>query len=123
MGEPAFHVRPLEIARTLSRFDRQKAAGAALPPRGRHVFQSTLASFFTSPRSPSRTALPGDAFVREPGPRERHAQALAYAGRRRRAAQAQGCGGPDLAYWKAGVPLALARAASIRAEPCFSRLP
>ena len=87
------------------------------------MLHSSLASFFTVPRAASRPALPGDQFVREPGPRERHAQALAYAARRRRAAQAQACGGPDLAYWKAGVPVALARAAAIRAEPCFRRLP
>ncbi len=87
------------------------------------MFHSSFASFFAAPRGATHAALPGDRRVREPGPRERHAQALAYAARRRRAAQAQACGGPDLAYWKAGVPVALARAASIRAEPCFGRLP
>ena len=92
------------------------------PSGCRLVFHSTFASFFAAPRSPLQAALPGDRTLREPGPRERHAQALAYAARRRRAAQS-GCGGPDLAYWKAGVPVALARAASIRAEPCFGRLP
>lgn len=88
------------------------------------MFHSTFASFFTPARSALQAALPGDPIVREPGARERHAQALSYASRRRRAAVVNGArGGPDLVYWKAGVPAALARAAAIRAEPAFARLP
>ena len=88
------------------------------------MFHSALTTFFTPTRSPLQAALPGDLIVSEPGARQRHAQALAYALRRRRAAVVNGArGGPDLAYWKAGVPTALARAAAIRAEPTFARLP
>ena len=89
------------------------------------MFHSLLSTFFTPSRGPFSLALPGDAYLPQPGPRERHAQALAYAARRRRAALAASMtdSGPDTVYWKAGVPAALARAASIRRDPCFSRLP
>ncbi len=89
------------------------------------MFHAVFSSFFTPARGPLTAALPGDTYIPEPGPRERHAQALAYAARRRRAALAarMADSGSDTLYWKAGVPAALARAASIRREPCFSRLP
>ena len=88
------------------------------------MFQSAFASFFTPARSPLSAALPGDVFIPELGPRARHAQALAYAAQRRRAALAcQGGSGADGAYWKAGVPAAIARAQALRAGPCFARLP
>ena len=88
------------------------------------MFHAASTTFFTPTRAASQAALPGDPYLREPGARERHARALAYAARRRRAAfTSRGQGGPDVAYWKAGVPAALARAASIRAEPQFARLP
>ncbi len=86
------------------------------------MFHAAFTSFFTPVRRPLSAALPGDAPSYEPGARARHAQALAYAAQRRRAALA--CqGGPDTAYWKAGVPAALARAQALRAEPLFARLP
>ena len=89
------------------------------------MFHAVISSFFTPVRSPLALALPGDAYVAEPGARGRHAQALAYAASRRRAAvQAHGDRrGVDRAYWQAGVPAALARAATIRGELGFARLP
>jgi hypothetical protein len=86
------------------------------------MFQSAFASFFAPVRSPAQAALPGDRVVRDAGARGRHAQALAYAARRRRAAYAARSG-PDTLYWKAGAPAALARAAAIRAEGGFALLP
>ncbi len=47
-----------------------------------------------------------------------HARMLAHAAKRRRAAQ-----GVDGDYWKACAPAAIAKAAAIRAEAGFSRLP
>ena len=89
------------------------------------MFHAVLSSFFTPARGALAAALPGDAFLSEPMARGRHAQALAYAATRRRAAvQAHGDQrGVDRAYWKAGVPAALRRAASIRGELGFARLP
>lgn len=89
------------------------------------MFHAVMSSFFTPARTALATALPGDAYVGEPVARGRHAQALAYAASRRRAAvQAHGDQrGVDRAYWKAGVPAALARAAIIRNEFGFARLP
>ena len=89
------------------------------------MFHPAFTSFFTPVRSPLAAALPGDAVVVEPGARASHAQALAYAARRRRAAMEarERSNGVDGAYWKAGVPAALARAAALRAEPRFARLP
>lgn len=89
------------------------------------MFHSFLSSFFTPARGPLAAALPGDPIMVEPGARGRHAEALAYAAKRRRAAvqartEAQGA---DVAYWKAGVSPALARAAMIRSEMGFARLP
>ena len=68
--------------------------------------------------------LPGDRPRPEVGARGRHAQALAYAAQRRRAAQACSAlhNGVDAIYWKAGVPAALARACAIRSEG-FAPLP
>ena len=70
-------------------------------------------------------ALPGDALRAKPTARGRHAQALAYAAQRRRAALA--CrrldNGVDAAYWKAGAPAALARASTIRLVQGLARLP
>ena len=69
--------------------------------------------------------LPGDVLAPEQTPRARHAQALAYAAQRRRAAQA--CrvlnNGVDAIYWKAGAPAALARASTIRMGQGLARLP
>ncbi len=89
------------------------------------MFHPSFASFFTPVRSPLAAALPGDLIVVEPGARASHAQALAYAARRRRAAleARERENGVDGAYWKAGVPAAIARAAALRAEPHFARLP
>lgn len=87
------------------------------------MFHAAFTSFFTPARRPLSAALPGDAYVAEPGSRARHAQALAYAAQRRRAALACQGGGPDGAYWKAGVPAAIARAQALRAQPCFAKLP
>lgn len=89
------------------------------------MFHACLSSFFAPVRTGLATALPGDAYVAEPGARGRHAQALSYAATRRRAAvQAHGeRRGVDRAYWTAGVPAALARAAGIRSEQGFARLP
>lgn len=89
------------------------------------MFHSLLSTFFSPIRQPLAVAVPGDAYMADPGARGRHAQALAYAARRRRAAlQAGGeARGVDMAYWKAGVPAALARAASIRTAGCFAPLP
>ena len=89
------------------------------------MFHPAFASFFTPIRSPLSAALPGDPIVVEPGARASHAQALAYAARRRRAAL-EACereNGVDGAYWKAGVPAAIARAAALRSGPSFARLP
>ncbi|CAN5274249.1 hypothetical protein BH09PSE2_BH09PSE2_00020 [soil metagenome] len=76
-------------------------------------------------RDRSGAVLPGDALRVEPGARGRHAQALAYAAQRRRAALA--CrrlnNGVEAVYWKAGVPAALARASSIRLAQGLARLP
>lgn len=75
--------------------------------------------------APYGAALPGDMLRCEPGARGRHAQALAYAAQRRRAALA--CrtlnNGVDATYWKAGAPAALARACAIRLQQGLSRLP
>ena len=89
------------------------------------MFQPAFAAFFTPARRPIHAALPGDALVAEPGARAHHAQALAYAARRRRAAleARERENGVDTAYWKAGVPAAIARASALRAEPRFARLP
>lgn len=89
------------------------------------MFHHAFTSFFTPERSPMTAALPGDAVIVEPGARASHAQALAYAARRRRAAlEARDReSGVDTAYWKAGVPAAIARAAALRAQPSFARLP
>jgi hypothetical protein len=74
---------------------------------------------------PSGGVLPGDPKRGAGDARGRHAQALAYAAQRRRAAQA--CrvreDGVDAAYWKAGAPAALARARDIRLRQGLSRLP
>ena len=69
--------------------------------------------------------VPGEALKPEIGARGRHAQALAYAAQRRRASQASRRlgNGVDATYWKAGVPAALARAASIRTTQGLARLP
>ena len=88
------------------------------------MFSPARASFFTPCGFAGAAVLPGDDPRPEPRARQRHAQALAHAARRRRAAFAsRQSGGPDLAYWKAGAPAALARAMAIRAEPQFPRLP
>ena len=89
------------------------------------MFHPAFTSFFTPIRSPLAAALPGDALVVEPGSRASHAQALAYAARRRRAANeaSERENGVDGAYWKAGVPAAIARAAALRNGPSFARLP
>ena len=89
------------------------------------MFHPSFASFFTPVRSPLAAALPGDVVFAEPGPRASHAQALAYAARRRRAAleASERENGVDGAYWKAGVPAAIARAAALRSAPTFARLP
>jgi hypothetical protein len=89
------------------------------------MYQAPYTSFFTPAPGPLTVALPGDAPVAEPGARAAHAQALAYAGRRRRAAleARERENGVDNAYWKAGVPAAIARAAALRAAPNFARLP
>ncbi len=89
------------------------------------MFHPSFTSFFTPVRSPIAAALPGDLVMAEPGARASHAQALAYAARRRRAAleARERANGVDGAYWKAGVPAAIARAAALRAEPRFARLP
>jgi hypothetical protein len=72
----------------------------------------------------AQPALPGEP-RQDGGGRGRHAQALAYAAQRRRAAQA--CrrlnNGVDAAYWKAGAPAALARALTIRLDEGLARLP
>ena len=74
--------------------------------------------------APRGAVLPGEPVRSDPGARGRHAQALAYAAQRRRAAQASSLlqNGVDAIYWKAGVPAALARASAIRAEG-FAPLP
>ena len=89
------------------------------------MFHAVLSSFFTPSPGAFAVALPGDAYVATPGARGRHAQALAYAATRRRAAvQAHGeRRGVDRAYWTAGVPAALARAVGIRGEVGCARLP
>ena len=89
------------------------------------MFQAAFSTFFTPARRPLHAALPGDALIAEPGLRASHARALAYAaGRRRAALEARDReSGVDTAYWKAGVPAALARAQALRAEPQFARLP
>ena len=89
------------------------------------MFHPAFTSFFTPHRSPLAAALPGDVIVPEPGARASHAQALAYAARRRRAAleARERENGVDGAYWKAGVPAAIARAAALRGEARFARLP
>ncbi len=89
------------------------------------MFQAAFASFFTPSRNPIHAALPGDPVIVEPGLRASHARALAYAaGRRRAALEARDReNGVDTAYWRAGVPAALARAQALRAEPSFARLP
>ena len=50
-----------------------------------------------------------------------HARMLAHAAKRRLAAQCAST--PDADYWKTCAPAALAKAASIRAEAGFARLP
>ena len=65
----------------------------------------------------SRVALPLDAPRPCAGVRGDHARLLAHAAQRRLRAK-----GEDRAYWMAGAPLALARAASLRAEG-LPRLP
>lgn len=89
------------------------------------MFHAPISSFFTPARRPLSAALPGDAIVVEPSARASHARALAYAAQRRRAALASrdADNGVDTAYWKAGVPAAIARAVALRAEPRFARLP
>lgn len=90
------------------------------------MFQFSLSDLLAATVRPSQGAvLPGDRGAGASGPRGRHAQALAYAANRRRAAMlARGEDrGVDLAYWKAGVSPALVRAASIRAEFAVSPLP
>lgn len=89
------------------------------------MFHPAFTSFFTPVRSPMAAALPGDACFADPGARASHAQALAYAARRRRAAleARDRDNGVDGAYWKAGVPAAIARAAALRSGPSFARLP
>ena len=72
--------------------------------------------------SVSNVAMPGDLPIDEPQVRALHASALAHAARRRRAAAAAGRSADSL-YWKAGVPSALAKAASLRREPRFKPLP
>jgi hypothetical protein len=47
-----------------------------------------------------------------------HARMLAHAAKRRLAARGQ-----DAGYWKACAPAAIAKAAAIRAEASFARLP
>ena len=49
-----------------------------------------------------------------------HARMMAHAARRRSAAAAPG---QDAGYWKACAPAAIAKAAAIRAEGGFARLP
>ncbi len=90
------------------------------------MFQFSLSDILAATLRPSQGAvLPGDRPVTGSGSRGRHAQALAYAATRRRAAVlARGEDrGVDLAYWKAGVSPALASAASIRGELGFAPLP
>ncbi len=89
------------------------------------MFHSLLSTFFTPAATPISVALPGDDTCVEPGARGRHATALAYAATRRRAAVLARVErrGVDLAYWKAGVPAALRRAALIRSEIAFAPLP
>lgn len=89
------------------------------------MFHAPISSFFTPARRPLSAALPGDAVVVEPSARASHARALAYAAQRRRAALASRDqdNGVDTAYWKAGVPAAIARASALRAQPTFARLP
>ena len=89
------------------------------------MFHPAFSTFFTPIRSPLTTALPGDVVASDPGARASHAQALAYAARRRRAAveARERENGVDGAYWKAGVPAAIARAAALRSGPSFARLP
>lgn len=89
------------------------------------MFHQAFSTFFTPPRRPLHAALPGDALVAEPGLRAHHARALAYAAQRRRSALAsrEQEAGVDVAYWKAGVPAAIARATALRGEPRFARLP
>ena len=70
----------------------------------------------------AHVALPGDIPTAEPRMRALHANTLAHAARRRRAAAAAGRNADGL-YWRAGVPSALAKAASLRQEPRFARLP
>ncbi|MBE7218285.1 MAG: hypothetical protein INR64_07425 [Caulobacteraceae bacterium] len=95
------------------------------PQRTSRMFHSLISTFFTPDRAPLAAALPGDVARCETGARGRHAQALAYAATRRRAAVLAGSEsrGVDLAYWKAGVPAALRRAALIRGEVAFAPLP
>ena len=51
-----------------------------------------------------------------------HARMLAHAAKRRLASQ-QPAGDHDADYWKACAPAAVAKAAAIRAEASFARLP
>jgi hypothetical protein len=103
----------------------QQAGGGVGQLSDAVMFHSILSSFFTPARTPLAAALPGDVVMAEPGARGRHAQALAYAAKRRRAAleARRDARGGDSAYWMAGVTPALARAASIRAEFSFAPLP
>ena len=81
------------------------------------MFHPAFTSFFTPrPQSARRRPPRRRDVIQIPAPRASHAQALAYAARRRRAATeaSERDNGVDGAYWKAGVPAALARAAALR---------
>ncbi len=76
--------------------------------------------FHFKPSLFSRTAQPvvREAPIAPALGRADHARMLAHAAKRRLAAQGQ-----DADYWKACAPAALAKAAAIRADAGFARLP
>jgi hypothetical protein len=74
-------------------------------------FKPSLFAKIASPAAHVASIAPGFG-------RADHARMLAHAAKRRLAAQGQ-----DAGYWKACAPAAIAKAAAIRAEAGFARLP
>jgi hypothetical protein len=72
-----------------------------------------------SPASVTPVGLYASAAVRGPSTRSEHARMLAHAAKRRLAAR----GGEDAGYWKACAPAAVAKAAALRTQAGFTRLP
>ena len=83
------------------------------------AFFRTLA--FVDVMSPSHTAAPISGIVKSHG-RADHARMLAHAAQRRMSAQDRRRS-EERGYWKACAPAAVVKAAAIRSEPGFARLP